>query len=72
MSGHVASLAILYTTDTPNGPQHTRHYLYNMREHLPHDRVQELVSALGDICEDLLAARASQGRPPSRRRPTGR
>lgn len=69
MPGHVASLAILYTTDTPDGPQHTRHHLYNMREHLPHDRVQELITTLTGICEDLLAARAHTGQRPQPRRP---
>lgn len=41
MPGHINSLDILYTVQTPDGPKHTRHHLYNMREHLQHDRVQE-------------------------------
>jgi hypothetical protein len=71
MPGHIASLDILYTVQTADGPRHTRHHLYNMREHLAHDRVQEVIANLTGICEDLLAARdlADQCRPLPMRRP---
>jgi hypothetical protein len=63
MPGHIASVDILYTIQTPDGPQHTRHHLYNMREHLQHDRVQELIASLTSICEDLLSARTRSCQP---------
>lgn len=73
MRGHIAGIDILYTVHTPDGPKHTRHHLYNMRQHIQPDRVEELITSLTSICEDLLAARAPArpGQPQSlpRRRP---
>jgi hypothetical protein len=66
MTGRIASIDIIYTIQTPDGPKATRHHLYDMRKHLRPDRVEELTASLASICDDILAARQSRsgGRHP--------